>query len=254
MMIKLIASDLDGTLLKAGETALSAETERAVLSASSSGIDFAVISGRDALSLEGLFAFARERVYLFGCDGAVGIKDGRVIYSRPISDTSVINALKYARDGGRNAVFCAANAVYAYGKAEFKKYVCSLYGDGEVAEVKTLPDIKGPIYKISFFADAGEMKADFSDFGVRLMYNGNGWTEYVCRLAGKGAALSALQSRLGLRAANTAALGDKTPDCEMLARAEISFALGKEAENACPEARRAESFCEAYGIILKETE
>lgn len=251
MMIKLIASDLDGTLLKAGESALSAETERAVLSAISSGISFAVISGRDVPSLKRIFTAFGEKPYYVGCNGAVCVKDERVIYSRPISDTAVINAFKYARDSERNAVFCAANAVYACGKYGFKKYVRSLYGEDEVKEAKALPDIKGPIYKISFFTDPGETEADFSDFGVKSVYNKNGWTEYVSRLVGKGAALRALQSLLGVRAANTVALGDSAADCEMLNGAALSFALGDEAKRVCPRAIAVNGFDTAYKIIAE---
>ena len=125
-MIKLIASDLDGTLLRRGDKSLSEDVRTAVLSALASGKDFAVISGRDVLSLKALFSFAGNKPYFVGCNGSVCVKDGKVLYSRPVPDVSVIKALKYAKVGGRNVVFCAADTVYVYGTDGFKKNVSSL--------------------------------------------------------------------------------------------------------------------------------
>ena len=251
-MIKLIASDLDGTLLSRDEDIISEKNRSAILSALSSGTEFAVISGRDVPSLRKMFSFASDKPFYVGCNGSVCVKGGKVIYSRPIPDTTVIKALKYANEAGKNVVLCAADAVYIHGKDCFQKHVSSLYRDGESAVITGTPDIKKPIYKISFFTPKGETGVDFSDFGVRLSYNKNGWTEYVNRFADKGAALSALQSHLGILKAGTASLGDSLDDCDMFAHSHISFAFGEEAENAFPNAIPVKSFSAAYEMIAKE--
>ena len=251
-MIKLIASDLDGTLLKRDEAALSEETRVGISSALASGRELAVISGRDVLSLEKLFDFSNAKPYYIGCSGAVCVKDGKVLYSRPVPDTAVIKAQRYARDTGKKAVFCAADTVYVCGPDCFKKHIVSLYGEGAVTSVSVISDIKKPIYKISFYTLKGETGIDFSDFGVRLSYNKNGWTEYVNRFVNKGGALTALQSRLGVLRSNTASLGDSRDDCDMFEHSALSFAFGDEAEKGCPQSVRVSSFAEAYGMIIRE--
>ena len=250
-MIKLIASDLDGTLLKRGEKALGEETKAAISSAFASGREFAVISGRDVPSLKKLFQFAKDKPYYIGCSGAVCVKDGKVLYSRPVPDTSVIKALKYAKDTDRKLVFCAADAVYVYGPDCFKKYISSLYGDGEVQTINVTPDVKKPIYKISFYTLKDEKGIDFSDFGVRCSYDKNGWTEYVNRFVNKGGALTALQSRVGALKSNTASLGDSLDDCEMFGYSALSFAFGDEAEKGFEGAIAVKTFAQAYGIITR---
>lgn len=248
-MIKLIASDLDGTLLGRKEEAVPESTRTAIMSAISSGRTFAVISGRDVPTLKKLLSFASDKPYFIGCNGSVCVKDGRVLYSRPIPDGAVLKALTYAKSSNRNVVFCGADTVYVSGQDCFKKHVSSLYGDGEVVTVNTTPDIKSPVYKISFFTPKGKEKPDFSDFGVRCSYDKNGWTEYVNRFANKGGALALLESRIGVLKQNTASLGDSAEDSEMFTYSALAFAFGDEAENAFPSAIRVDSFSEAYGII-----
>ena len=248
-MITLIASDLDGTLLKSREEIIPEKTRHAIMSAIASGISFAVISGRDVPSLKKILSFAGDKPYYIGCNGSVCVKDGKVLYSRPISDTVILKALTYAKSSGRNVVFCGADTVYVSGMDCFKKHVTSLYGDGSVIPVNITPDIKAPIYKISFFTPKGSDKPDFSDFGVRCSYDKNGWTEYVNRFANKGGALALLESRAGALKQNTASLGDSKEDSEMFNYSALAFAFGDEAENAFLGALRVDSFSEAYEII-----
>ncbi len=248
-MIKLIASDLDGTLLKYREDSVSQETKNAVLSVLSSGKIFALISGRDVPSLKNLFEFAGDEPYYIGCSGAVCVKDGKVIYSRPIPDEAVIKALHYAKTNEKNAVFSAADVLYITGKNCFQKYISSLYGNGQTVVINTNPDIKKPIYKISFFSVKNDDQINFFDFGVRLSYKNNGWTEYVNRFVNKGGALSSLQSRLGIMKANTASFGDSRDDADMFNLSSIAFSFGIEAKKAFPKAINTESFSEAYKFI-----
>ena len=248
-MITLIASDLDGTLLANREEAIPEKTRLAIMSAVASGISFAVISGRDVPSLKKILSFAGDKPYYIGCNGSVCVKDGKVLYSRPISDSVILKALTYAKNSGRNVVFCAADTVYVSGMDCFKRHVTSLYGEGSVVPVSITPDIKSPIYKISFFTPKGSEKPEFSDFGGRCSYDKHGWTEYVNRFANKGGALALLESRTGALKQNTASLGDSTEDSEMFNYSVLAFAFGDEAEKAFPRAIRVSSFSEAYEII-----
>lgn len=250
-MIKLIASDLDGTLLKRSESLVSEQTKTAVLSALASGKEFAVISGRDVPSLKRVFGFAADKVFYVGCNGAVCVKKDKVIYSRPVSDISVLKAFRYAKESDKNLVLCAADTVYVCGTQGFYSQVSPLYGEGETIAINNTSEIKKPIYKISFFTAYGEPKVDFSDFSVRLSYCKNGWTEYVSRFATKGGALTALQSHLGILKTSTASLGDSREDSEMFRHSAISFAFDKEAEEAFSEAISVKSFSEAYETIIK---
>lgn len=218
-MIKLIASDVDGTLTESGSEILSDEVVGSINSALSRGITFAVVTGRDDLSLKRLFARIRDGVYYISCNGALCVKDGRVLYSRPIAREDVLWALSYAKSSGYGVVFCSDQQVFVYGDDGFYDVISKTYSGG-AQRVMCNVGITGNVYKISFYrgaltgTDMGTVP-----FGLRMSYDRNGWTELVNRFVNKGGAVFDLQSRLGIAAAETVAFGDALSDADMLARA-----------------------------------
>lgn len=223
-MIKLIASDADGTLTEHRASALSDGVIKGINSAMSSGISFAVVSGRDNLSLQRLFYGVADGVYYVSCNGALCVKDGKALYSRPVSRENVIWALSYAKKTDTGCVFCSKDVVYVYGNDVFFEKIKKMYGDGAV-RVFCNRGIADNVYKISFYRGT-ETGTDMGDipFALRMSYDRNGWTEFVNRFVNKGGAVFDLQSRLGVSAKETAAFGDELSDADMLARASYRYA------------------------------
>ena len=230
-MIKLIASDLDGTLLPRGEKRLSAELENKIKSAIVSGVRFAVISGRDYPSLSRVLDFKTEDIYYICCGGSVCVKGGKTLYSKPVTAESVILAIKAAKLGGKGLVLCSDKVVYVYGKPDFVAMIKLMYGDDAI-EIKCNRGVISPVYKISFYGDPGERTLEPNALGLKLFYNRNGWEEYISRIAGKMEAFSDLRMRLGVLACETVAAGDDLCDVDMLKKAGKAFALTREAANA----------------------
>ena len=84
MAIRLICSDLDGTLLPYGQNAISEQIITQVRALAGRGVLFCPASGRQYTSLRKLFApVADQCVYL--CEnGGVVCKDGRVLAKTPM--------------------------------------------------------------------------------------------------------------------------------------------------------------------------
>lgn len=130
-MIKLIASDADGTLTEHASNALSDGVVKGINSAIASGISFAVVSGRDYLSLKKLFFGVADGVYYVSCNGALCVKDGKALYSRPVAREGVIWALSDAdmlskaanRYAATDKLAEAADAVRVYSPKEFFEYI-----------------------------------------------------------------------------------------------------------------------------------
>lgn len=226
-MIKLIACDLDGTLLPRGEKRLAAKLEKRIKTFLSNGKHFAVISGRDYLSLRSVLDFSDDKIYYFCCGGSVCIRNGKVFYSRPIGVAGVLAAMKYADMEQRNAVLCSDTSVFVYGSRSFFGDVKKYYSESpDVIHVKSSREVNKPVYKISFAGDgkeifdAGEMNA----LSLQLFYNRNGWQEYVSRISGKAHALSELRARLGVLISETVAAGDDMCDIDMLKKAGKAYA------------------------------
>ena len=64
-MIKLIASDLDGTLLKEGTMDINPEIYDIIRKLKAKGIVFAAVSGREYDSIERVFAPVKDDIYLW---------------------------------------------------------------------------------------------------------------------------------------------------------------------------------------------
>ena len=227
-MIKLIACDLDGTLLPRGEKRLSAEVENKIKSVISNGVNFAVISGRDYPSLCRVFDFRSDDIYYVCCGGSVCIKGGKTLYSKPVTAESVIAAIKASKQSGKGLVLCSDKAVYVYGNSDFVSFVKRMYGDDAI-EIHCNRGVASPVYKISFYGETAEKSLEPNALGLKLFYNRNGWEEYVSRIAGKMEAFSDLRMRVSVLASETVAAGDDLCDVGMLKKAGKAYAFTPDA-------------------------
>ena len=236
MNTKLIASDLDKTLLPSGEDHLSPAVENDIKAALNRGIQFAVVSGRDYLSLRKTFASVADRIYFVGCCGALCVKGGKLLSSHPIAAEHVLQALRIASSERKNLVLCGMDKVYVYGDSAFKRKVSDLYGSDAVTDCHTPSSIKENIYKLSFYSENAENSHcgfDVTPFGLRIFYQKNGWCEYINRFVGKGEALQDLQFRLGVTKSETVGAGDELDnDLGLLSRCGTAFAASPDLASA----------------------
>lgn len=221
-MIKLIASDLDGTLLPYGYDRLPKPMLRGIYSVLERGIGFAVCSGRTYCELIGYLPEFRDDIYFICCDGAYYVKGGRTLYERRIEKDDVMMLERQHKD--TPMLLHAAYRDYSVGNIpEWSFPTESILHPHDAL-------LKEKIYKITIF-DSPKRLPPYS--GLRLHWDGKekATTQYVNRFANKGAALSDLQERLFLTGSDTAAIGDAANDIPMMRRAKYSVAVG----NRCPE-------------------
>lgn len=91
-MIRLIASDIDGTLLQNGATQISQRLMRQIRELKEYGILFAPASGRQYRSLRRLFAPVRDEVVYLAETGGAVYQDGVCIHSHPM-DMEIVRDL-----------------------------------------------------------------------------------------------------------------------------------------------------------------
>lgn len=247
-MIKLLITDVDGTLLQAGEAVISENIKKRLRAFITEGGSVAVASGRTYRSLRLLLGDMSDNVYLIPCDGALCIKGDRVLYHRPIPTEIVRKAFGAAKENGLGMHLAAATRGYIFGNADFKAKLTEEHTD-EVTAVSSATEVREPVYKLSFYGKAPNFATVPAE--LRLSYKGNGWKEYVYRYADKGTALSDLQSRLYLAKFDTAAMGDGMNDLTMLKGAKYAFALTEELKNAVPDAIPVDTVTEAFDIIKR---
>ena len=226
-MIKLISCDIDGTLLKKGETRLRKEVADALTRLFDEGRHIALASGRSYYSMRKVaesLPFADD-VYYICAHGALCIYRGKVLYQKQMS---IENVLKFARapiyEGDPIVYYSDKFSYVLAGNTEFLAKLERENVD-RIVPIENVYEIKEPIYRIGVYGTEKKPPALTPlPFDIRVCYNEDNWIEYITRYADKGAALSDLQMRLYLSKLDTAALGDGENDLGMFDKAKYTFA------------------------------
>ncbi|WP_124249077.1 Cof-type HAD-IIB family hydrolase [Gordonia sp. X0973] len=232
MDIRLVVSDMDGTLLPDGRVPpefwplLAELTER--------GIAFVPASGRQLATLRGLFAGepGGEHLSYIAENGTLVTLGAEVVSTTTVPDgfaRGVVDAVRAAVDDGANlgVVVCRPDgAVIERTDGEFVAECAKYYV--ELAQVDDLTPHCRDVLKLAIFDfdDAARAARRYFDgLDGQVVVSGKHWIDVMAADANKGHGVRMLQRRLGVTPAQTAAFGDYLNDVEMLAAADHSYAV-----------------------------
>lgn len=230
-MIKLIASDVDGTLLQKGRSVLTEEQLTLIRDMIRQNIRFAVASGRQHASLAHLFAPLGEDIFFLSENGAMVTKGGQRLFSREIPRAlgqEVIDTIQL--HGDHEVMLCGAKSCYIRpSKAEpsLANVLESLHNRVTVVEdFETVDDLW---LKISAYvptmnaADAAPAYVERFSQRLYVALAGQEWVDFTS--ASKGTALRFLQRHYGINRNETMVFGDNFNDVEMFRTAACSYAM-----------------------------
>lgn len=252
-MIRLVVSDVDGTLVEDGGSVSSFNPEYydVIKRLNEKGIKFVVCSGRQRVSVEKLFDPVKDIVYFAVDGGSLVFYQGECIYSKVLPGDICGEIIDDARQIPQcDIMVCGVKRSYASSAdSEMYRWMVNAYGfDIEaVGDLKT--NIKDNIVKISLYHH--NMVEELTDpwfrprweGRVRLNLAGIQWLDCVPMSAGKGSAVEFIQQRLNVSREETMAFGDNQNDIDMLKMAGIGFAV----ENAREELKCvADRICGSY--------
>ena len=225
-MIKLLVSDLDGTLLKEGESELSKPVKRRLSKLIEKGVKIAVATGRDLHDTVPFFEDIKDDIYFICADGAYYEKASSSLYERKI-DLSTID-LAVRQNPGAPFILRGKVRSYALGDPPSEALYPTTRSIKSISEIPR--DEK--IFKIIKFSTPLRLAKDSA---LRLHWDGRslGYFEYVSRYANKGAALSDLQNRLMISGFDTAVIGDGPNDVALFKGGSFKISVG----DRCPELR-----------------
>ena len=220
--IKLIASDLDGTLLLHGAQKLQPQTRDLVHRLKEEkGILFLAASGRQVDNLERLFAPVREEIAYLCENGCLSFYQGKKIHQEYMDRELGQSIMKTIQEtAGAELLLSGVHTSYVQPKdMSFFHHMRDVVGNN----VTLVPDIfktEEPYFKVSLYEPGGLHDVDWwqRKFGDRatVVTGGNEWLDCMPKGVNKATALEKILQYLGIAPEEVIAFGDNFNDKEML--------------------------------------
>lgn len=252
-MIKLIASDVDGTLLLDRAQHIDPLIFSQIRQLQTKGIRFCVASGRQYSSLKRLFAPVADRV-LFICEnGSIVFEQDKILSKTPLP-------LEHARQligqivaqPDCEVLISGANTSYLLPKSPAVLEHMENVVQNNVVVVDHISEIPEEIIKISActHGNAANYKPVFAPVWERYLHvavAGEHWLDFT--LAHKGSALEQISAHLGISPRDILVFGDNDNDVSMFRCAGDSYAMA----DAAPEVQAAaKHICANVSAVLQD--
>ncbi|MGX7197705.1 Cof-type HAD-IIB family hydrolase [Enterococcus olivae] len=262
-MIKLIASDMDGTLLD-GDMRISQENIEAIRYATSKGVEFMVATGRNRAEALSPLEDAGIECAMVTLNGAqVFDKEGRSIFTVPIELETVQGILDVLEEHGAYFEVSTTKGVYSESKEQRIENFASHLAEAmphltykmaiamTVARLEFLPIhfvdsireliLQEEVTVLKIFAFHHGGAADLGPIAKKIdalkelvvSSSGQNNLEINHRSAQKGIAIGHVALNRGIDLSEVMTIGDNLNDVSMIQAGGVSFAMG----NALPEVK-----------------
>lgn len=236
-MIKLIASDLDGTLLPNDAMGIPKDFIETIKELKKRGILFAAASGRQYYNLRILFEEVKDDIAYICENGALTIYQGKILNRVEIprhTANQIIRRLE--AEPGTEILVSGTYTCYIHPKEpSYEEYIRNMRNQYEV--IPDLTAIEEPVIKLALFEKEGTENRNRQTFwqaqfppSVKVVTSGSLWLDFLFPDAHKGVGILALARHLGIRKEEILSFGDNYNDIEMFEESGISVAV----ENARP--------------------
>ncbi len=227
--MKLIASDLDGTLLRHGSQEISQEMFHLIRAFHAQGVRFCAASGRQYHSLRDLFAPVADQV-LFLCEnGGIVFDRGEILAKTPIPRQTAL-AISHAilDHPACEVLISGASTSYLMPKnPAYYSHIRYFLGN-HVTLVHCPEDITEDILKVSAYCPDGaaaydRLLGDPWRGQLQVAVAGEVWLDFT--QASKAVGLHAISQRLHIPAEEMVSFGDNFNDLTMLRYTGQSYAM-----------------------------
>lgn len=250
-MIKLIASDIDGTLVKEYSTELYPELYEAIMQWTDAGNYFCAASGRQYFSIRSIFGPVADRIIFLAENGAHVRYGQEDILIKKMEDEYVKKLITQLRTyyGECDAVYSSTEEGLLETKnQEFIKFFSETYKN-KFRLVEDVLKENADIIKIGFYRKGGirqlgeEVLIPAWQDKLQTCMAGEEWVDFMDASVDKGNALRVVQQHFGISREETMAFGDNDNDISLLLAAEESYAV----ENARDSVKtKAKHICPSY--------
>lgn len=233
--VKLIVSDLDGTLLNSNHE-LPDDFWEVEQQLRDKNIIFAIATGRQFYNIIKVFDKIKDKALFLAENGTYGFYNGKEIFVNPLPKEKAIEFIKIGRTiDNTYPILCGKNAAYVENSEErFLNEVQKYYSKLEI--VSDLTQVEDEILKVTF-CDFQDVQTNsylfFKEFSneFKVAISGKVWLDITGFFANKGVAIETIQKKLNIAFDETMVFGDFLNDYEMMQTAKYSFAM----KNAHPD-------------------
>ena len=232
-MIKLIASDIDGTLVENSTAVLHPEMFDLILKLKEQGILFCAASGRQYQSIANMFEPVKDDIIFLAENGAhirYKGKDIALIEMKREHIEEIVETIRRENKDGDYIVSTNDGSIMDTKNQEFIDLITYGYRN----KFRLVEDVlaeKVPIIKIAAF-----QKGSIRELGesvlipafahkVKATMAGEEWVDYMEETVDKGTALQAIQAYFNIKKEETIAFGDNSNDIGLLKAAGRGFAV-----------------------------
>ena len=250
-MIKLIAFDMDGTLLNSNKN-LSPEVYKILKELKDKDIVFVAISGREIFSLKEIFKDVEEDIVYASNNGNYITYKDEVIFENYIENYMVDKVARIIRKKAKhNTIYCSKDTVYS------ESIIPSIVGrkwNLKVKYVRDITKVEDKILKITTFGSKKIVNKALDAVNIlndKVMITKSGTTCFdICRLGGtKKQGINVLQEVFNVGYNETMVFGDHMNDLEMMSSAYYSYAMENAEEEVKNNARFIASTNDDDGVV-----
>lgn len=238
-MIKLIASDLDGTLLHNGAQKLTPRAIELIHELTQKGVHFVTASGRQYDNERRLFSEIKDEISYIGENGSICIHQGKVISRGIIADDLACRIIDEVKKSPNFDILISREdaCLIEDNHEAFVNHIVNVM-QNTTKIVDDLSKIEGPFLKIAIcnMIDDTKVIMQYLEhlqemFGaeIKVVTSGNIWIDFIAPGTNKGAALSNLMKLFHVKPEECMAFGDQYNDLEMLELVGHSYAMSNSA-------------------------
>ena len=234
--IKLVASDMDGTLLNS-QHELNPEFFDLFHQMKTKGILFVAASGRQYFNIMNRFKSIKDDIIFIAENGSYVMYQGEEILVQAMEREVAMEQIITSKSIDNSfVILCGKKCAYIENDhPDFMRHVKIYYDKYQVVEdlLKVQDD---QFLKIAICNFAGSENNSYPYFknkkdSLQLKVSGNIWLDISHWMANKGRAMNVVQKKFGISLQETMVFGDYLNDLEMMQQASFSYAM----ENAHPD-------------------
>jgi Cof subfamily protein (haloacid dehalogenase superfamily) len=251
--IKLVVSDMDGTLLNS-QHEVSTRFLKQFQQLKARGIHFVAASGRQFQSITHKLSSIQDDISVIAENGALMQHNGNTQVLLQLSSSDVNTCIALLRQvKGCYPVLCGRKAAYIESKddafiSEFQNYYSAIQRVSDLTQVKDDNFLKIAVFHFESTEDYVYPHLDPILDQFQVIVSGQHWLDISHKEANKAFALKHIQTDLGISSEETLVFGDYNNDIEMLKRAKFSYAMA----NAHPKVKATASYTtssnDAFGV------